>query len=360
MIMQRCTKCILPESYPGIIYNNKGICNYCTNYKKMNFKGEKKLLNIISNFRTKKEDKCIVALSGGRDSTYVAHYAVNKLKLNVLAVTFDHGFMPRQTIKNIKTTVKKLKINHYVLKNINMKNHVKHFMSAFINCPSPSMIALLCTGCTTGIMQSLIKSGNKNKISFILGGGGVVGRGGEPERSFAEKLFKLPGNFRMKKLSIVIGFARNFLKNPYYILNPSFLVALLKEFYYRYIYKLDNQIQTLGLFEFIPWNEKEICSIIENKLNWQKPKHIQTSWRSDCKIHFLKQYLYRETLGFTKNDELLSGMIRENMITREEALKRLEHDNIISKKHLADFLNELGIEIQELDIALDNYRKNLN
>lgn len=351
--MQRCTKCILPESYPKIIYNNRGVCNYCINFKKKLSKGEDKLINIINNLHTKDVNKCIVALSGGRDSTYVAYYAVNELKLNVLAVTFDNGFMPRQTKKNIKNTVEKLKINHCFLK-LNMKNTVKHVMSSFINCPSPAMISLLCTGCTTGIRQSLIKSANKNKISLILSGGG------EPEGSFAEKLLSLSENSRLNKLFIIIGFARNVVKYPYYILNSSFLLALLKEFYYRYIYKINNHVKTMGIFEFIPWNENEICSTIKNKLNWQQPEHIQTSWRSDCKIHFLKQYLYRETLGFTKNDELLSGMIRENMITREEALKRLEHDNIISRKFLADFLAELGIEIQELDIALSNYKKNFN
>ena len=41
--LKRCTKCILPETYPFIHFDNQGVCNYCKNYKKQEFLGEKKL-----------------------------------------------------------------------------------------------------------------------------------------------------------------------------------------------------------------------------------------------------------------------------------------------------------------------------
>ena len=48
---------------------------------------------------------------------------------------------------------------------------------------------------------------------------------------------------------------------------------------------------------------------------------------ADCKVHWLKKFLYKEMLGFTKNNELFSCMAREKMIMMEEALTRLREAN---------------------------------
>lgn len=52
-------------------------------------------------------------------------------------------------------------------------------------------------------------------------------------------------------------------------------------------------------------------------------------------------------------------MIRDNMITREDALKRVENDNIISQQFLISFLDELGLNFSALDIALREYKKTI-
>jgi hypothetical protein len=71
----------------------------------------------------------------------------------------------------------------------------------------------------------------------------------------------------------------------------------------------------------------------------------------------LKDFLHRETLGFTKHDELLSGMIREGMTTREVALQRLERDNTISQPFLVELLEKLGLSFHDLDVALREYKR---
>jgi hypothetical protein len=92
--------------------------------------------------------------------------------------------------------------------------------------------------------------------------------------------------------------------------------------------------------------------VIRKDLAWEKPVYWPTTWRADCKIHFLKEYFYKETLGFTKNDELLSGMIRANMITRQNALKRLRNDNKLPIQFLSEFLLEQNLNISEIDSVL--------
>jgi len=223
--------------------------------------------------------------------------------------------------------------------------------SSWIHKPSPAMVSFICTGCHTGVEGGWIKTAQQNKISLIITGDG------EPELSFAEILLSISSNTKSNKLSLILGFLMESMRNPYYILNPNCLIAVAKEFFYRYLHQYNKELKIVSLFEFIEWDENMILSVIQKELKWKNPPHSRSSWRSDCKLHLFRQYLYRETLGFTKNEELLSGMIRENMITREDALKRLENDNIISQQFIISLLDELGLSFSDLEIALREYGK---
>jgi hypothetical protein len=105
--MKRCTRCILPENYPGIIFNEEGICNYCITYKEREYLGGEALKEKIKASLETKSDRndnydCVLALSGGRDSTYLLYYLVKVLNLRVLAYFIDNGFIPEQTKQNVK------------------------------------------------------------------------------------------------------------------------------------------------------------------------------------------------------------------------------------------------------------------
>ena len=88
-----------------------------------------------------------------------------------------------------------------------------------------------------------------------------------------------------------------------------------------------KDLTVIGLFDFLEWNEAHIVATIHRRLGWTKPSYWNIIWRVDCKMYWLKKLLYKEMLGFTKNDELFSDMVREEMITMEEALARLHEAN---------------------------------
>lgn len=352
-MLKRCANCILPESYPGITFNEQGVCNHCLTHKKAECQGEPALLSVVEPYKnSNREYDCIVGISGGRDSAYVAHYAVRVLNLRVLAYTYDNGFMPEQTKENVENIVTLLGIDHVIEKQKYVQENIRRVIPCWIHKPSPAMVSFLCTGCRTGGMRGFVKTARNNKTPLVIMGEG------EPERSFAEDLLSISTGVRSKKLSLILGFLREIIRNPHYV-NRNCLAGFAQEFLYRYVHEYDKKVRMVQFFTFIEWNEKTIHSVIQKELKWRKPPHSRSSWRSDCRIHLLKQYLYRETLGFTKNDELLSGMIRDNMITREDALKRVENDNIISQQFLISFLDELGLNFSALDIALREYKKTI-
>ncbi|MBU0580107.1 MAG: N-acetyl sugar amidotransferase, partial [Candidatus Margulisbacteria bacterium] len=81
-----CASCVISSKYPEVYFNEKGICNYCTDWLntwgKISKYSEEKIENIISKFcgKTKPYD-CVVGLSGGKDSCY-AVYIAKKLGLS--------------------------------------------------------------------------------------------------------------------------------------------------------------------------------------------------------------------------------------------------------------------------------------
>jgi tRNA(Ile)-lysidine synthase TilS/MesJ len=173
----------LPETYPGIEYDSHGVCNHCRTHHVRPIHGKAALDNLVDTRRARTGPyDSIVALSGGRDSTYVAYYAAKVLGLKPLLYTFDNGMMPEQTVENVKGTARLLGLDHVVEKSDKVVKNAKHIMSCWVHRPSPAMIGLLCSGCRTGYVRGLAKTARAHRIPLVLTGGG------EPERSFAQIL----------------------------------------------------------------------------------------------------------------------------------------------------------------------------
>ncbi len=341
--MLRCNNCILPETYPNITFNQKGICNYCTNFSKIELFGIEQLKEIIKKKKAKNNKyEAIVALSGGRDSTFALWYYVKKMNLNVNAYTIDNGFIPEHTWKNIKNTVEILNVDHIITKHNYLKKSIKPVLSSFIKKPSPSMVSILCLGCRIGLVEGWWKTAKKYKIPLILAGGG------EPEISFATAFFTKSNKKAKKMFDLFYGFTKEFLRNPRYALNPKIIYFMLKEYLYNYapfpIVKrlIYPELQYYSLFRFIPWDEDEIMEVITKELKWEKYKYSEAAWRSDCKLNLLKNYFYFHLLGFSKNDELASNLIREGKLRREEAIERVSRENYFPEEFFKEFSKEIN------------------
>lgn len=351
--MRRCTRCILPETYPLIQFDSNGVCNICGEFQSTPdlSAGQQKLREIVARYRKPTGYDCIVALSGGRDSTYALYYAVAELRLRPLVVTYDNGFIPAQIKENISSCVRILNVDHITVAFNYTAETFPSFLASWIRLPDPAMASFLCNGCMTGIKKGLARIARDNNISLIINGGG------EPEKSFAEPLLHIEGGFRGRRLSLLYGTLVRLIRNPSFLLRPIVLSSFCREAYYRFFHKFSSELRYLYLFKFIPWDEQTILDTIGNQLNWRKPHHSPTTWRADCNIHLLKQYVYRETLGFTKNDELLSGMVRMNLLGRQDALQRLEKDNDVPLDFIAALLAEYGIDFSDLAKGLARWRK---
>lgn len=341
--MGTCARCVLPDHYPNIRFTEVGICNFCTGHRSTSYAGKDALVRAIKKRKNPESPyDAILSLSGGRDSSFAAYYAVHELGLKIMGFTYDNGFMPKTTWDNIHNTVKILGIDHTICSSNHVKSSVHTILSGLTRKPSPAMVAFLCSGCQTGISQE------RDRLSLNLNCRVILTGGGEPENTFAEYL--LSGSSARNKSNLVRGFLRELIANIYY-LRPVVLASFFQEYWYRFVDRPKKTI-SLPLFRYIEWDEDQILTTITRELNWRIPEKMSTSWRADCKVNVIKQYLYREMLGFTKNDELLSQLIRNGAITRSEALARLEKENAINLELLSEIFTEIGIPVDRMYQAL--------
>ena len=117
----RCARCIMDTTAdPGIEFDEHGICNHCRRYDQLHSSrvaagetGRRALAEIVEAIKREgrgREYDCIIGVSGGVDSTYVA-YLVRELGLRALAVHFDNGWNSELAVKNIEHVLKKLGID---------------------------------------------------------------------------------------------------------------------------------------------------------------------------------------------------------------------------------------------------------
>ena len=121
--MKRCIACIIPENFPGVKIDSDGVCSICTRFKEQNgiISSLEKLRNRLNGIIDENKGKnpkydALVAYSGGKDSTFLIYTLKEKYNLNILAFTFDNGFISEHAFSNIRNVLNKLDVDHIIFK----------------------------------------------------------------------------------------------------------------------------------------------------------------------------------------------------------------------------------------------------
>ncbi len=361
--MNRCMNCILPSNYPGIKFNDKGICQYCTTeHEKIKYIGIQPFLKEMRAFQEGKKDRnqkydCMLGFSGGRDSTYLLYILTKELDLNVLCYSADHGYVPEQTKINMQKTVDKLNSTLIIKEHDHLKKSLKHVVSTWIKRPAMPMIETFCTGCKLGVESGTINCAKKHKIPVVIRG---------------ETPFEYPHyRFLLMKLypegswlSMFLGYMTCVGKNPRWLMSPNYVVTQVKDFLFFYDFKKNFRKRGLILLEpflqNIRWEEKKVMATIQKELNWKKNPDVKSTWRGDCSIALLKLYVYNSVLGFNDKVLGLSYLIRDGQLTRDEALNRIKVEEQIPDEIIKNILDSIGLKFSDFQKATIKAKKNYN
>lgn len=347
--MKRCTRCVLPETYVGISFNQEGVCNYCRNHKERRYRGPEALKEKIDAFLVTVEDRspdydCMIGLSGGRDSSYLLYYLVHELQLRPLAYTVDNGFIPEQSERNIREMVDRLGVDSVVEQTPHLQRCIRHHIRSWMHHPSPAMVGMLCTGCRLGMDVKISDFARSRRIPIIFKGSTPI-----DSDSFKRKILSTDASTG-RGSALFQGYLSQIAANPRWVLNPICLVTQGWE-YYQHFRPRKRQAGRLVLSPFngyIRWEEREIVSTLENEMNWRRHPDTESTWRGDCDIALLKLYLYKKTLGYNDKDTGLSYLVRDGQLTRDEAMRRLEKEGDIPDAVVDAILTNLGFDFSDL------------
>lgn len=108
--MKYCKKCLQPDTRPGIYFDENGVCGACLweeEKKKIDWSSRENELKDIAKWAKSKKASydCVIGVSGGKDSTFQAIYAKEKLGLHVLLVNCEPNCITEIGKKNMENLI---------------------------------------------------------------------------------------------------------------------------------------------------------------------------------------------------------------------------------------------------------------
>jgi len=314
--MKRCTKCVLPETFPGISFNEAGVCNFCQAYKGQEYleaakqKYKQKFETLLEQYKNRSDYDCLMAYSGGKDSTYTLHILKNRYKLNILAFTFDNGFISPVTIENIRNVMDNLGIDHILMKarfDLLRKVFVESSKSELYSRKALERASTICTTCMGLVKFISLKITLEKNIPFI-------GYGWSPGQApISASIFKNnPGMIKNMQQAIQRPLYKLVGKeiNHYFLNEADFNGD--KDFPYN--------ISPLAFLE--DYNESVIFSTIK-KLGWKEPQDTDAN-STNCLLNSYGIVIHKKRFNFHPYAYEMAKLVREGYLDRTEALARLE------------------------------------
>lgn len=334
MEYQICKKCIMDTSAP-IKFDENGTCNYCNEYdskiKSRVLRGEegkKKIESVIAEIKEKGKNKkydCIVGISGGVDSTYIA-YLAKKWGLKPLAVHLDNGWNTKKATQNISRILKKL--------NLDLQTYVidwEEFKDLQLSFLKASVIDIEVVT-DQAIKAALYKTADKFHVKHIITGVNFATEGIMPSEW---------GHYKGDYINLLDIHKRFGLVK----LKTYPILTLLKRFYYQII----KNIQMIEVLNYISYNRKEAKEIIVKNLGWEDYQHKH---HESMFTRFFQTYILPKKFHIDKRRPHLSALVCAGEITREEALKEIstaQYSEDEMKKDKEYTIKKFGLTEEEFD-----------
>ena len=338
-----CKRCIMDTSDPNIVFDKDGICSHCHYFEKVrkpnwfpNVEGRKILDKKISDIKERRKNEqydCMIGLSGGVDSSYLAYVLKKEYNLRMLAVHVDAGWNSELAVSNIENIVKKLDIDLFtlVVDWQEMRSlQVAFLKSGVVNQDTPQDHAFF-----SGLYMAAEKFGIKDFL---------VGQNIQTESILPQSWQGLSAMDTIQLRYINKKFGTKKLKNfP--------IVSLFKQhIYYPRIYKFKKFIP----LNYMPYNKDKAKKIVIKELGWRDygVKHGESKWTK-----FFQSYLLPKKCGFDKRRAHLSSLVLAEEISRDEALAQIEEQVYKSSREIEDdkeyVAKKLKLSIEEINSYLD-------
>ena len=346
--MKFCTICLYPDTKPGLHFDENGVCFACKWHELKNTidwnSRKKELEKILDKYKNKDGNSydCIIPISGGKDSHYLAYVIIKEFGLKPLLVNFhplDQTAIGRENLENLKSLG--ADCIEFTPNPLVYKKLAKFGLIELGDYQWPEHL---------GIFTIPYKIAAQYKIPLLIwaetpneyGVGDNYDGMYINDRKFQEKF----QGFFLDKIKPEDMVKYNFEKRD---LLPYFFPSQ----------KETDDIGITGIFlgSYLKWDifkQMDIVKSVGFKEDKITKEGTYDSWENlDVKYTVFHDYFKFLKFGFGRTTDHVSIEIRYGRMTRDEGLKRIkEFEGKIPTQYLDEFLTESELTKEEfLDIC---------
>lgn len=332
-----CTKTVMDNTDPDITFDENGVCSWWHEFHRIqatrpNEEQQAKLLEealykIKESGKNKPYD-CILGLSGGVDSSYMA-YLAKEWSLRPLIVHFDNGWNDELAVRNIEVIVKKLdfRLHTFVMHWPEFRDLQRAYFKASVldlEIPTDHMI-----------FGALHQIAHEHKIKYVLSGNNFATEWLLPPSWYYSK-------FDLKNMQAI---HRTYGEVP---LKQLPKLGVWQQLYYQRV----KVISDVKILELVPYKKMEAMRFLMDEFGWRYygGKHYESVF-----TRFYQGYILPNKYGIDKRKAHLSNLICNGEITRDEALVELAKPTYEADRQRADKVyvaKKLGWSEAEFDDIL--------
>ncbi|MDB3923139.1 N-acetyl sugar amidotransferase [Luminiphilus sp.] len=328
--VKSCIRCVMNDFVdPEISFDEMGLCKHCKRYDSMvssrvfnGVEGEKKLTSIVSKIQAAGKDSdydCIIGVSGGVDSTYVA-YLVKHLGLRPLAIHFDNGWNSELAVKNIEAVLSRLDIDLYTYV-VNWREF-RDLQVSFLRASTPD--GEIPTD--HAIFALLWREASRRNIKYIISG-----------MNFRSESISVPNwSYGHSDWRYIRGVHKEYgcvpLKTyPHFSLFFLLYINLLK------------RIRTVSILNYTDYDKEKVKQFLIDELGWRDygGKHHESIY-----TRFYQGVLLPQKFHVDKRYGHLSDLINAGQLDRATALLELKkptYDVEQQRRDRAYVMKKLGL-----------------
>lgn len=328
--MNYCAKCVLPDTFPGITFDESGVCNYCRNTpiptETEKHEHLQRFEKLIEKKRNPKGFDVVLAYSGGKDSTYTLMMLTRTYNLKVLAFTFDNGFISEQAKVNIHKMTDALGAASLMFRPPFGDMKQVFGLAAKETIYSPKTLdraSSICTTCIGFVKAMILKTALSYRIPLVAYGWSP---GQAPIASAV-----MQTNPRLQSISQrtvrdpLLRVAGDWLK-PYFLNEED--LATPQESWPVNIHPL----------AFTEYDEEAILREIQ-AIGWVKPADTDPN-STNCLLNALANYTHRQRFFFHPYAWEIAGIVRSGSMAREEGLNKVcQEEDMTMVRYAADLLD---------------------
>ena len=341
--MQRCAKCLLPETHETISFDKEGSCNICAQHQykneDINWDQQKiELDTLVKKYKGKHDYDCLVPFSGGKDSTWALYYLIKEYGLNPLVVRFDHGFMRPNLEENIKKVSRKLGFDMITF-TPNWKIVQKLMLRSFLDKGD------FCWHCHTGIFSYPMWIALEKKIPLVFWGEKSSEYtsyfGYDDNEEVDEKRFDRFINLGIKAEDMQLR------------IDEDIDLKQLKPFSFPPAEDLKKiNLRSVCLGTYIKWDVKKQSKVIMEELDWKgdEVENVPPEYnyeKIECYMQGVRDYIKFIKRGYSRPSHLVALDLRNGRISLEEAKRNVQEYEGKKPPSLRLFLDFIGLTEKE-------------